>query len=353
MRSKGDSMSSEMPNPNDNFEEFTGKLLRKLGCRIEREPPVGNGFADFHATTSDNDEFYVEATVAGHRPFSNKPTEADVCDKLNAMCSNPYLYGFIAWAQGELYQKLPEHKLSPIKKWVEDLSTIELKPTSKTFAFPSGTPPKDTENASTNWVLKIMAEPRPEVNRGVPSPPMVGIGGGGAVDSAKPLLTAAKAKVKQHKCIARPLLLTLNDMGDIPSGPLDVALALFGWEQEAEEAGVGRIRITRTSGKRMRSLWGTGENSTISAILLFHELTPHTLPYAKVCLYENPQARYPITSWLRQFFPYAVVEEEQEIQYLSWHPGPRLSTALGIPPQSRPHAELERRSIEAAKGFLR
>ena len=343
-------MSSEESNANDYFEEFSGTLLRKLGCRIEKEPTIGNGLADFRATTPDNDEFYVEATVAEHRPFSDKPTEADVCDKLNAMCSNPYLYGFIAYAHGELFQKLSEHKLRPIKKWVEELSTVELRPAGETFTFPSGTPLKDTENASTEWVLTIMAEPRPEVNRGVPSPLMVGIGRGGFVNSASPLIRAARAKARQHKCIAGPLLLTLNDRGDIPSERIDVALALFGWEQEA---GAGRIRIKRSSGRRMRSLWGTGENSTISAILLFHELTPRTLPYAKACLYENPSARHPIPSWLRQFFPYAVVEEEQGNQYLRWHPGPRLSTALGIPAQSRPYAELERRINERAKGFLR
>ena len=44
-------MSSEMPNPNDYFEKFTGELLHKLGCRIENDPPVGNGLADFRATT--------------------------------------------------------------------------------------------------------------------------------------------------------------------------------------------------------------------------------------------------------------------------------------------------------------
>ena len=343
-------MSSEMPNPNDYFEQFTGDLLTKLGCQIEKEPPVGNGYADFLATTPGAEQFYVEATVAAHAPFSERLSEDDVCRKLNAMCSNSYQYGFIAYAHGELYQELPEHKLRPIKKWVEELSTVELRSTSETFALPSGTPLKDTENASTEWVLTIMAEPRPEVNRGVPSPLLVGIGRVEFVDSASPLIRAARAKVRQHKCIGGPLLLTLNDRGDIPSERIDVALALFGWEQEA---GAGRIRIKRSSGRRMRSLWGTGENSTISAILLFHELTPRTLPYAKACLYENPSARHPIPSWLRQFFPYAVVEEEQGNQYLRWHPGPRLSTALGIPAQSRPYAELERRINERAKGFLR
>ena len=346
-------MSSEMPNPNDYFEQFTGDLLTKLGCQIEKEPPVGNGYADFLATTPSAEQFYVEATVAAHAPFTKNHTEDIVCQKLHAMCSNPCLYWFTAWAVGELHQNLSKHQLNPIKEWVEELSTVELRHTSQRFAFPSGTHPQDAENASIEWVLKISATPRSEARRGEPSPLLAGIGRVGFVDSASPLIRSARAKVRQHKCIAGPLLLTLNDMGDIPSARIDVALALFGWEQEAEEAGVGRIRITRSSGKRMRSLWGTGENSTISAILLFYELTPQTLPYAKVCLYENPQARYPITSWLRQFFPYAVVEEEQGIQYLSWHPGPRLSSALGIPAQSRPYAELERRLNEAAKGFMR
>ena len=324
-------MSTETTALEDWFECFSGELLKKLGCRLEKEPNVGRSRPDYLATTPDNYEFYVEATVAEHRPFSNKPTEADVCDKLNAMCSNPYPYGFIAYARGELYQNLSVHKLKPIKKWVEELSTVELRPAEKTFTFPSGTPPKTTENFSTEWVLKIMAEPRSDAYRGVPSALLAGTARVDFVDSSLPLLRVARAKVRQHKCIAGPLLLALNDMGDIPSQRLDVALALFGW---AQEAGAGRIRITRSCGRRMRSLWGTGENSTISAVLLFHELTPRTLPFAEVCLYENPQARYPITSWLRQFFPYAVVEDEQGIEYLRWHPGPSLSSALGIPAQS-------------------
>ena len=346
-------MSSETSELSDFFEQFSGELLNKLGCQTVKEPRVGGSRPDYLATTPDNDEFYVEATVAEHRPFSNRPNEADVCDKLNEMCSNPYLYEFIAFAHGELFQKLSEHKLRPIKKWVEELSAVELRPTSETFAFPSGTPPKDTKNASTEWVLKIMAEPRSEAHRGVPSPLLASIGRIDFVDSAAPLIRAARAKVRQHKCIAGPLLLTLNDMGDFPSGQLDVVLALFGWEQESEDAGVGRIRITPSSGKRMRSLWGTGKNSTISAILLFHELTPRTLPYAKVCLYENPQARYPIPSWLRQFFPYAVVEEEQGDQYLRWHPGPRLSSVLDIPAQTPPYADFVRRLNESNKGLFR
>ena len=313
------------------FECFTGELLKKLGCRLVKEPWVGGSRPDYLATTPDNDEFYVEATVAKHRPFSNKPTEADVCDKLNEMCNDPGMYWFNAYADGDLHQALTKNALLPIKKWIEEFSTMELRRRSQTFSLRNGTLTKGLRDPSAGWTLTINAWPRSEAHRGVPSPLLAGFGRAGFVDSASPLFRAARAKVNQHKCIAGPLLLALNDMGDIPSQRLDVALALFGW---AQEAGAGRIRITRSCGRRMRSLWGTGENSTISAVLLFHELTPRTLPFAEVCLYENPQARYPITSWLRQFFPYAVVEDEQGIEYLRWHPGPSLSSALGIPAQS-------------------
>ncbi len=319
-------MSSEMPNPNDYFEEFTGKLLRKLGCRIEREPPVGNGLADFHATTPDNDEFYVEATVAEHRPFSNKPTEADVCDKLNDMCSNPGMYCFNAHAQGELSQKLSKKTLLPIKEWIEELSTTEVKRITQTFSYRNETLTIEARDLSTGWTLTINARPRSEDYQGTHAPLLGGIGGGGAVDSAKPLLTAAKAKLRQHKDIPGPLLLAINDFGDFPSERIDVTLALFGWEQGVEK---GLSRISSPSVRRQRSLWGNRENTTVSAILLFHELTPRALPHAKVCLYENPWAKYPIPSLLRTSFPHALVEEKQGIQYLRWYPGPRLSSISG------------------------
>lgn len=343
-------MSSESTALDDWFECLTGDLLNKLGCQLEKEPCVGKSRPEFLVTTPDNDEFYVEATVVKHRPFSDKPIEADVCEKLNAICTNTGTYWFNAYAEGELSQALSKNALRPIKEWIEGLSATEVNRITQTFSLRNGTFTQDERDLSTGWTVTIIARPRSQAHRGVAAPLLAGIGGGGAVDSAKPLSAAARKKMKQHKGIPGPLLLAVNDFGDFPSERTDVALALFGWEQEA---GAGRIRITPSSGKRMPSLWGTGKNSTISAILLFHELTPRTLPYAEVCLYENPQARYPIPSWLRQFFPYAVVEEEQGDQYLRWHPGPRLSSALGIPAQSPPYAELERRLNESAKSFLR
>lgn len=332
-------MTNETSALDDWFECFTGELLKNLGCRLEKEPCVGRSRPDYHATSPDNDEFYVEATVAKHRPFSDKPTEADVCDKLNAMCNSSGMYRFNAHVEGNLYQSLSEKALLPIKKWIEGLSTAEIRHRSETFTYPSGTPPKDARNPSTEWTVTLIAKPRSETYRGVNSKLLEGIVGGGAVDSVSPLVRAARKKMRQHRGSLGSLMLTINDFGDFPSDCIDVTLALFGWEQEVEQ---GLSRISPPSGKRQPSLWGNRENTSISAILLFHELTPRTLAHAEVCLYENPWAKYPIPSLLRQSFPHAIVEERQGIQYLRWYPGPRLSSILGIPAEPRPHAELER-----------
>ena len=174
---------------------------------------------------------------------------------------------------------------------------------------------------------------------------------GGGVNSAAPLVRAAKDKARQHRAIKEPLLLAINDLADVPSDPIDISIALFGWEQSAEK---GISRITPPSeGLRKKSIWGRNEYPVISAILLFHGLVRDSIPYADVCLYENPQARHPIPNWLKQAVPHANVEEKMGIQFLRWPSEQRLSSVLGIPPQPRPYAELERKLNESTTGIFR
>lgn len=76
-----------------------------------------------------------------------------------------------------------------------------------------------------------------------------------------------------------------------------------------------------------RSVWGRRENSTISAILLFHRLFPWSMEQVELCLYENPWAHRPIPVWLKQVFPFADVKEVRGIQYLHW-PSDQLLSSL-------------------------
>ncbi len=311
------------------FQDYVGKFFERLGCKPDEQPPVGRGLADFLVTTPRGDRFYVEATVVNPDQFSRpRPTEDDVCQKLNTICANHLQHWFTAEATGELYQNLPTAALLPIKDWVEILSTENRGDSIRRFTFPSGRAPRDAVEPSEEWVIEIHARPRSEGHRGVPSPLLNGFGRGGGVDSVSPLVRAARAKVKQHKDIAEPLLLAMNDVADFPSDRVDVSVALFGWEQSASN---GVSRITPPPGyPRFRSLWGGRENSTISAILLFQRLLPTTIPYSKMCLYPNPWARYQTPDWLKEILPHATVSTEGGIQYLSWPSDERLSSVLGI-----------------------
>ena len=343
---------SEIAEPNNFFERFTGELLVKLGCQTEAHPPVGNGFSDFLATTPSGEGFYVEATVVHPKQFSKRrPPEDDVCEKLNTMCRTTFSYWFVAMADGELYQYLSREDLRPIQGWIEGLSTTELGDASETFVYHSGSPPKNVNEPSREWTLEIHAMPRSEHKRGVPNPILAGIGRSGGVDSQSPIVGAAKAKVKQHRAVRGPLVVAMNDVADFPSDRIDISVALFGWEQSAE-TGVSRI-TPPPEYMRMKSIWGAQENKTISAILLFHRLLPHTIPYAEVCLYENPSARYPIPPWLKESFPHAVVEETEGVKFLRWPSEQRLSSVLGIPPETRPYAAPERRMNESTRGIFR
>lgn len=325
----------------DFFQEFVGRLFDELGCQPEEQPAIGNRRSDYLAATPDGESFYIEATAVTPEQFSKpRPTESDVCRKLDEICQVPHIYSFWATASGELYQNLATRRLEPIKRWMEGLSTVDVRPRSGSFSFPSGTPPSDVEAPSREWKVEIHATPRPVVKRGIPDRLLTRFGRSGGVDSASPLVRAARAKVRQHKDVSKPLLLAMNDLADFPSDRIDISMALFGWEQESES---GISRITPPPGyERNRSIWGTQENTTISAILLFHGLLPHTIPYAEVCLYENPSARYRISPWIRERFPHAAVEEKEGVGFLHWPVERCLSSVLGIPPTPRPYEALER-----------
>ena len=333
-------VSSDPQDVDDFFEEFIGKLLTKLGCRIQEHPPVGNGFADFLTTTPDGGSFYVDATVVRPHQFSEmRPTEVDACQKINGMCQDSYNYWFRAEANGELYQNLSVGHLRPIQEWVETLGANGIKPENELFTFHSGRP-------STEWTIKMYATPRAENMRGIPALLLAGFDPreGGRVDSVSPLIQKARDKVRQHKNIAAPLVIAMNDVADFPSARIDISMALFGWEQVSA---VGVSRITPPSeGMQRPSIWGRGENTTISAILLFHRLLPDTISYTEVCLYENPVARYPSPSWLRDSFPHAGIEGTGDIKFLRWPSEQRLSTVLGISSKSRPYADKGGRTYE-------
>ncbi len=336
----------------DFFQEFVGRLFDELGCQPEEQPAIGNRKSDYLAATPDGESFYIEATAVTPEQFSKpRPTEDDVCRKLDEICQVPHIYSFWATASGELYQNLAKRDLDSIKGWMEGLSTECLKSQSAVFSFPSGKPPHDAQAPSEEWKIEIVASPRSEEHKGIPAPLLASFGRGGGIDSVSPLIRAARAKVKQHKHVSGPLLLAMNDLADFPSDRIDISVALFGWEQSAE-TGVSRITPPKGYSKR-RSIWGRQENTTISATLLFHGLLPHTIPYAEVCLYENPWARHPVPTWLRDSFPHAEVEREGDVMYLRWPAQQSLSKVLGISSEPKPYADLERQLNESSRGIFR
>ena len=314
------------------FEEFVGALFRVLGCNIEGQPPVNDRWSDYLATTPDGEGFYIEASVLRPKQFSEpRPAEEDVCRKLDEICQVPYLYWFWATASGELYQYLAKTDLDPIRRWMEGLSTQNLRPQTSHFSFASGTPPHEIEAPSRNWEIVIDAVPRSEAKQGIPDVLLAGFGRGGGIDGVTPLINKAREKVKQHKYVEKPVILAINDLADFPLDRIDMSVALFGCEQSAE-TGVSRI-TPHTEDLRRRSLWGRRENSTISGVLLFQRLLPGSMSYANLCLYENPWSRYPVPRWLTETLPHAYVEENQGIHYLCWPSDQRLSSILSFSSQ--------------------
>ena len=343
-----------MPEQSKFFEQFVGRLLDEVGCQqIQEQPPVGNkNKADFLATTPDGDRFYVEATEVISSQYPETPLENDVTEKLNEMCHNSGIYWYsLSVRSGELHQHLAKKDLLPIKEWVEGLSTEEPKTYRQTFACldraVQGVNARcrplsywDDLPREGEWIIDIFAWPRSEHKRGVESTMFPGCGKGGAVDSVGPLVRAIRAKARQHKAVEGPLLVAINDKSAFPAADIDVELALFGWQQDVAE---GVCRITPPPGQeKRRSAWGSWENTKISAVLLFTELTQHSLPYQEVCLYENPWALSPIPCWFKRTFPYAKIEEKSDALFLHRPSERHLNSVRGLPVKPDPHAEFLR-----------
>lgn len=172
-------------------------------------------------------------------------------------------------------------------------------------------------------------------------------GKGGPVDSVGPLVRAIRAKRREHKAVEEPLLVAINDKSIFPAADIDVARALFGWEQHVAE---GICRITPPIGMgKGQSVWGGRENTKISAVVLFPGLTQNSLPYQEVCLYSNPWALHPIPRWLKRTFPCAKIEEKSGELFL-YRPSERhLNSVRGLPVEPHPHAKLLRALNENAR----
>ena len=335
------------------FQQFVGCLLDELKCQTQEDPPVGeNNKADFLAITRDGDRFYVEATEVTSRQYLETPPETDVIAKLNEMCHNAGIFWYSLFVRyGELRQKLAKTDLFPVKEWVEGLSTQEPKTCRQTFACHGRPSPgvnsrcrplscRDVFPQEGEWVFDIEAMPRSEHMRGVESAMFAGFGKGGAVDSVGPLVRAIKAKALQHKAVNEPLMVAINDKSIFPAHDIDVALALFGWEQDVAE---GVCRITPPIGMRKRrSAWGGRKNTKVSAVLLFTGLTQSSLAYQEVCLYTNPWAYYSVPCWLKRTFPYAKIQEKSGELFLHRPSERHLSSVRGLSSESHPHAKLLR-----------
>ena len=316
--------------PEDFFEDYIGKLFAHSQFKLINQPIIPEGRSDYLATTPDGQQFYLEATILRPKQFSRRrPAEDDVCRRLDKMCRVPYLYWFTATASGELYRHLAKSELHQIRRWMETLGTEVLKQRKMRFEFESGRPPLNEANPADVWAIEVVARPRSIAKRGIPDTLLAGFGRSGALDSVSPLIEKARGKTKQHRGVKLPVVLAINDLADFPVDQIDISVALFGWEQNAES---GVSRITPPKGYMgQRSVWGRRENSTISGILFFQRLGQGRAEDAQVCLYENPWARFPIPQYLKELFPLAHVVEDEGTQFLCWPIDKNLKSIVNIP----------------------
>ena len=306
------------------FELLIYGLLSQLDYSVRPDPDTSFGTPDFLATTPFGESFYCEATVVEPEDVKYSPRDKTVMNALYGLKSPKY------WLQasdyGELRSNPPLAKIvRQFQQWIDRISqediegVMELSDDDPSCSF-----------SHDGWTIELTAIPRSLDSRGQSGTPLA-IGMARSFGDAVPkLIDAARKKAATYRRIDKPLVVAVNDLGH-NDPKLDVSRALFGYERETNDP--DRVQVVPRHGRKAGNwLWDDWKNKSISAILLFNGLQPHTIASASVCLYENPWARYPSAPSLLRL-PYATLEGD----HLRWYPGKALHSILGLPQESAGH----------------
>ena len=303
------------------FELFLHELLTRLGLSVDVEPQLEDGgIPDFLVSGADG-AAYVEATYL-KQSFTTPALEGPVLDAINELEEDVSpVIGLAVEVKGTL-KRAPS--LAPIRRhaadWLNRLNPQTVNWQRKfqtTFAV-------DPEYG--DWRLTLTAIPR-------------GLGGGlivigprrsGPFNDHAELGKAVERKASRYRDLMHPLVVAAN----IPSfdaerieestlfGPPAVRFQTNSADETWRFAGLAR------SGQ---ALWvdnehGRTRNNGLTALMMVHDLAPHTIPNVSVCLYLNPLVGRQVPDALRSFGYAAVAGGE-----LQRHEGSRtVHEVLGL-----------------------
>lgn len=301
------------------FELVLSKLLRELGHQISVNYPTPSGTPDFLACASSGERFFLDATIAQPKTFRDSPSEKVVFDALNKLDSSEF--SLCIRTRGILKSIPPKNKIQQIQDWVYSLDYEKVR-----TDFTIGLQLPEYQFEHCGWTLIIEALPRSPEKRGKKPHRPIGIGPMRVdfVDSVKPIVEAVRAKAHKYRELGTPFVVAVNALDLAGTDKTDTLEALFGWESSTDDQNVSRI-VAPQGVRKKDHIWDANKNTSVSAVLLFDELQHSNMASARLCIYENPWASYPIPAGLRRL-PHGVVTGD----YLKWYQGDNLGSLLRL-----------------------
>ena len=308
------------------FELLIHELLIRLGCRLKVHPEISGSRQrpDFLAQHKDC-SFYIEATVIDPSEglCARNPLEEDVVAKINKLAS-PHFY-IIARVEGKLSKALSWREVA--KPFADFLEAHD--PDDVQRMIDEGYPAPSRGIEVGTWSFNGELFPIPLKKRGIRSRTLViGPARGGPVDSSTPIQRGVIKKAKKYGQLNAPLVVAANVTRDFFLDRDSEMEALFGKLQ------VNSFRNLPNStpelGREPDGVWIQGgykpRYKRLTAVWIFHGITPWNLCDAANCLYINPFDNVTKLPAVMYRLSYASARGNK----MQWFEGENIGQLLGV-----------------------
>lgn len=311
------------------FEVMLFALLTSVGCKLDIHPELNNGSTrrpDFHVTTPEGDEFYLEAVLASDYSAEEKAAEVRknvVLEAIEKLESPDFRLGIRT--QGDPEVNPPGRILRKhISKFLAELDyeqVVQAVEEQGYAAFPK------TQWIHEGWVVEVQAFPKRPDKRGK-NERVIGMEFSGvrSVNSWEPIRDAIRAKGNRYGKFEKPFLIAVNTDA-FSLDRIDEMQALFG--QEEFLFTVGDPEAQPEMRRKGNGAWqgeGGPQYTRVSGAWLFGWLSPWNVVEARNTLYENPWAEHPLSKLFIERFHFASVVEDKMV----WSDGTQLSEMLSL-----------------------
>jgi len=295
------------------FELALHELLIRLGHGVEIHPASNGATAkrpDFLVTSGSGDRFYMEAVLATDQTDQEAAANARLAtlrDLLNRMDSPNFFVGFEQG--GTPKTSFPANKIQAFLE--QKLSALD--PDEVAAAFASG-----GIRSLPHWpydhdgcIVTFFPIPKSAGKRGKAGVRPVGMQMESPhwIEPELAIRNAITKKARRYGKLDLPYIIAVDAIGDHVEHS-DIMEALFGKETTivSRTASGFKMQPSRIPDGAWRSKTAP-RYTTVSAMLLFHPLFPHSLCHTDVRLYHHPWARLPYSGELARL-PQAIPRRE-------------------------------------------